>query len=750
MSISCPSSQNIQFKIAPLERSGPLLTLVLPQSRKDRLEKDDFEFGRFFNCDGKRPTCTPCTELKAQCVYISANETETSAMALKRENQMLRDMLTQLTAMPEDVAHETLKKLKFAVDPFATLRSIRPSGPKDPREVLPHVHSNIEFELTRRHPSAYPQTRRLSRIEKSRSMGSRPAKVARMAYSSGGGLPVLGDSNHLITTETAEDSPSVPSKVHTWPYNTPFFVPPTGPSPPPPPLIHRDLRLKNLNIGFWTVVPITDQDAADIISLYLETDHSMLGLFDADLFLDDLIGKQVRYCSALLVNALLAFTCQAYAAKQPEASRWSQEFEEEASKLWLAQSDDSLPTITALGFMVQSCGCNGKGELDVRCIKEAAAMAKRLKLFGCPDAFTFVDLGRMSKTRARATTQAAWGVFNVLSMTSQFYLPANTEYPPTLPIPGRGGLTDPEIKAEQARSSRESRESSEASSSGSDLGSRSRSLRKRSRASSPSSSSSSSSSSTVSKVFPAFCELWVISSQITWMYQHDGSPGYSSQAFALEKYMKLLAWADNLSAGMERGEYSPPQVLVCHMWFHGTILYLLRPFIPSDKQHGFKSWSPSADQMHAFFAASVEQLKELVEVYALYPQSTFSIFGHSALLHVANAVASDTSNPEWRPYFLSCIRGYQGLYSSFTVAEVIAGGLLSMVVRKGAMDMAEAFGLLQELRAKKNQKLVGRATGMFVTDLDLAVTDREAARVDRMVAKFEEMTVLDEFTQGII
>ncbi|KZL86468.1 c6 transcription factor, partial [Colletotrichum incanum] len=721
--------------------SQPVTPRLLPASSRKRLPSTKVACNACRSkkkaCDGKRPACTPCIELKVQCVYISANETETSAMALKRENQMLRDMLSQLTAMPEDVAHQTLKKLKFAVDPFAALRSIRPSGPKDPREVLPHVHSNIEFELTRRHPSAYPQTRRLSRIEMSESMASRPAKIARVAYSSEEEHSVSGDSDHLVTTETTEYSPSFASKVPPRPYDTAFFVPPMGPVPPPPP-IHRDSRLKNLDIGFWTVVSIANHDAADIISLYLETDHPILGLFDLDLFLDDLMSGQVRYCSSLLVNALLAFACQAYAAKQPEASRWSQEFEEEASKLWLAQNDDTLPTITALALMIQSCGCNGKGELDVRYIKEAAAMAKRLKLFGCPDAYTFADLSHLSEAKARATAQAAWGVFNVLSMTSQFYLPANTEYPPTLPIPGRGRLADSGTKAEQAQSSRES---SAASSSDLDMGFQPRAHLKRGR---------SSSSSPVSEVFATFCELWVISSQITWVYQHDGSPGYSSQAFALEKYSKLLAWADNLSEGMERGEYSPPQVLVCHMWFHGTILYLLRPFIPSDQQHGFKSWSPSANQIHAFFAASVEQLKELVEVYASYPQSTFSIFGHSALLHVANAVASDTSNSEWRPYFLSCIRAYQALYSSFTVAEVIAGGLLSMVVRKGAMDMAEAFGLLQELRAKKNQKLVGRATGMFVTDLDLAVTDREAARVDRLMEKFEEMTVLDEFTQGII
>lgn len=186
------------------------------------------------------------------------------------------------------------------------------------------------------------------------------------------------------------------------------------------------------------------------------------------------------------------------------------------------------------------------------------------------------------------------------------------------------------------------------------------------------------------------------------------------------------------------------------MWFHSTILYLFRPFIPSEQQHGFKSWSPSAAQIPAFFAASVEQLKELVEVYASYPQATFSIFWHTALMNLANALVTDTTNPEWRPYFLGCIRAYQGLYSSFSVAEVIAVGLLSMVVSKGAMDMTEAIALVHELRAKKSQKPTTRATGKFVADLNLAVTDREAARVDRMMDKFEEMSLLDQFTHGLV
>lgn len=105
---------------------------------------------------------------------------------------------------------------------------------------------------------------------------------------------------------------------------------------------------------------------------------------------------------------------QAYAAKQPEASRWSQELEDESNKLWHAQNDDTLPTIAALTFLIQSSGCNGNGELNVKFVKDTVAMAKRLRLFGCPDAYTFVDLNRLSEPQARATAQVAWGVFNTL------------------------------------------------------------------------------------------------------------------------------------------------------------------------------------------------------------------------------------------------------------------------------------------------------------------------------------------------
>ncbi|KAJ3942151.1 uncharacterized protein N0V96_007645 [Colletotrichum fioriniae] len=224
---------------------------------------------------------------------------------------MLREMLSQLTAMPDDVAHQTLKKLKFAVDPYAALRAIRPSGPRDAREILPHISSNVEFELTRRHPILYPQTRRLGRLEMPEDVDSRPSKVARVEDASEEGS-ILEDRRapeYPTVAEILEDDSSTASPRPSRAFDSAFFVPPMGPIPPPTPRIRNEPRLKDLNIAFWTVVPISNQDAAEVISLYLETDHPILGLFDADLFLNDLVNGEVRYCSSLLVNALLAFAC---------------------------------------------------------------------------------------------------------------------------------------------------------------------------------------------------------------------------------------------------------------------------------------------------------------------------------------------------------------------------------------------------------------------------------------------------------
>lgn len=73
-----------------------------------------------------------------------------------------------------------------------------------------------------------------------------------------------------------------------------------------------DDRLNGVNFQRWTSVPITNELAATLISLYLEIDHPWCPLFDADLFLNDCAHGSTHFCSTLLVNALLAWACVSY------------------------------------------------------------------------------------------------------------------------------------------------------------------------------------------------------------------------------------------------------------------------------------------------------------------------------------------------------------------------------------------------------------------------------------------------------
>lgn len=66
-----------------------------------------------------------------------------------------------------------------------------------------------------------------------------------------------------------------------------------------------DSRLANLKIQYWTVVPISDSLAADLISTFLLIEGPIYGFFDPELFIGDIVSQEGRFCSPLLVNAVL-------------------------------------------------------------------------------------------------------------------------------------------------------------------------------------------------------------------------------------------------------------------------------------------------------------------------------------------------------------------------------------------------------------------------------------------------------------
>lgn len=115
----------------------------------------------------------------------------------------------------------------------------------------------------------------------------------------------------LLPSTLSMDQRNIPVSGTSWlDYQvTSDPLPSDGIFGPPPPSLFCDDRLARLDIRRWTNVHIRNDYAAMVISLYLETDHSILGFFDADLFVDDLVNLGTRFCSPLLVNSLLFWAC---------------------------------------------------------------------------------------------------------------------------------------------------------------------------------------------------------------------------------------------------------------------------------------------------------------------------------------------------------------------------------------------------------------------------------------------------------
>lgn len=176
--------------------------------------------------------------------------------------------------------------------------------------------------------------------------------------------------------------------------------------------------MQHLRISYWTNVPVTDRYAAAAVSLYLEGDHQMLRLFDAELFLNDLLHLKNDYCSPFLVSSILAMASQTYSGHDPMAAQKSHEFEREAALLWRTDRSDNLTNLAGLMLLYIGLGGNGKGDLSAtKYISEACEMAKRMRLFGVEDTITdlqqqHTQVGHATTASRQASRQTTWGVFN--------------------------------------------------------------------------------------------------------------------------------------------------------------------------------------------------------------------------------------------------------------------------------------------------------------------------------------------------
>ncbi|KAF4440587.1 Nitrogen assimilation transcription factor nit-4 [Fusarium acutatum] len=629
---------------------------------------------RKIRCDGRKPMCEACRRRgeKEACTYA---ETRSPGQTSKETEQIL-GLFDILKTAPEAQAIDILRVVRSHADLDIAVSIIQPRITRNitdcERSPEHPPHLGLEAELMARHSLAFPALQPLE------------SSILKKFF---------GASRTSSSTQNDINIPTASSDPNPFPAHDPTqSLEPT--------LNSCDERLEELNIGFWTSVPIASDLAAKVISLYLETDHPLLSPFDPSLFIGDLVHCRAKYCSKLLVSTIMYWSCQMYSAVDSTVQSFISQFCEEAEKRWsLEKASDSLLNLAATQLLGLAYLGNGKDHYVLTYVSEVNAMGARMGLFGVEQSVAISKAKQVSPELQSATSYAAWGAFNWIVLMALFYQQPGLsypEYPPIVPIPGHE-WHDPSEPSPESHQQRPKQ-------------------------------------TYMGDTFPIICRFWRIMHEVTLKYYRDqpfprkSLSSHIALAFAEYKYRELIAWAETLPPSMVRSEQSPHHVLVFHIWLHVAILRS----------------SPDAA-----YKASVNQLKRLVVVYReKYACSSYTMLWHTALIHIANAILGDTKDPAWRFYLFFCVESYGELRQAFRFAETIGRSILSMALQQGDLSADEARRLMVKFEENRLTSPSEDIRATFMADLNLAMTDPEEASVESLSDKFEDIALFREFTNA--
>jgi hypothetical protein len=154
----------------------------------------------------------------------------------------------------------------------------------------------------------------------------------------------------------------------------------------------------------------------------------------------------------------------------------------------------------------------------------------------------------------------------------------------------------------------------------------------------------------------------------------------------------------------------------------------------------------------AIYSASVNQLKRLLLAYRTFFQTaTISILLQTVLIYVGNAAllaADEMEQPECQFYLRVCLAGLKDLYGSYRQAWGMMKGLLSMSLKRGAMEPDEAGRIMREMMVLgQHHKDPGETKSSSMMDLELATTDPSAAQVNRVAEQFDALMLTAKFRE---
>ncbi|KAI0381668.1 hypothetical protein F5Y04DRAFT_288489 [Hypomontagnella monticulosa] len=357
-------------------------------------------------CTAERPRCSVCIERQTPCEYTTL-PTETHLKAQKRKLtdleikcQAYEDLFGILRSRSDEETARILQRLRIGEDVHAIVKAVQDGDLLLQLSLVPDLRYRYEFPYIpempahlERWPNPYLQSILYQKTD------TQPP--------SSGYLETLRE----ITDEA--------QKMYLVPYHAVELV---------------DPRMLSINVSNWTTVSSDNPMLLVLLQIYFLFDFPFHPFFQKDLFLEDMIIGSRRFCSPLLVNAILGAAWHGYGKMKNRAEYWLPDnlgyrFLAEARRLFeLEQANPTITTVQAAAIINLTCNLNGTDEISWVYTHKSLEMAQSISLFSSrPDE---------SKEWQVAAGTTAWCLFNWQALaTFHTFQPPLVKDPPTRPLP---------------------------------------------------------------------------------------------------------------------------------------------------------------------------------------------------------------------------------------------------------------------------------------------------------------------------
>ncbi|PVI08060.1 hypothetical protein DM02DRAFT_608166 [Periconia macrospinosa] len=386
---------------------------------------------RKIKCDGTRPSCHACVRNKTDCEYpdTESRQVRQRYEQLQQQKSAHEELVELLKNAPEQDASDIVRRLRAGMDVASIVNYVRDGNLLLQLALAPETHRIYPFP----HLAGMPD---YLFISDNPYLDSSLYKVA-LSYEA----PRLDTSSPVISDQpTSSVNPGNPGqqihragsppassgtnhhKAYSVPYRAARLIEPI---------------IDKVAAKPWTNVIYDDQLFRQLIRIYFEQ-HRPCGPFvHKDLFLEDMAAGRTRFCSPLLVNAILASAVQSCSQFSNRSKIWlpdslTYKFLAEVRRLWEMQQlskKSRITTIQAASLLSYTFANNGLDETGTIYLEQAVAMSDDLNLFGLADSDT-------SPNMRKVRIFTAWSLFTWQALFDLcFFRAPHVKQPPQEKLP---------------------------------------------------------------------------------------------------------------------------------------------------------------------------------------------------------------------------------------------------------------------------------------------------------------------------